>query len=122
MALGHERNGRHDREGPLWHCASGAEDRRYPGYPIGTRIERHDYGSLWRELIDMPTNAATAHLLRAATALAIQTWETEFIVTKVILSGTPAEGNLAANITGKTDAGGIANSLLTLTIPLPTSR
>jgi phage baseplate assembly protein W len=92
------------------------------GTPIGTRIERHDYGSLWRELIDMPTNAATAHLLRAATALAIQTWETEFIVTKVILSGTPAEGNLAANITGKTDAGGIANSLLTLTIPLPTSR
>ncbi|MDK4806073.1 MAG: GPW/gp25 family protein [Novosphingobium aromaticivorans] len=91
------------------------------GTPIGTRVMRRDYGSLWRELIDQPTNAATAHLLRAATALAIQTWETEFTVTKVTLSGAPAQGNLAANITGKTGEA-LANSLVTLTIPLPTSR
>lgn len=88
--------------------------------PIGTRIMLRDYGSLWRELIDQPTNAATAHLLRAATALAIQTWETEFTVTKVTLSGAPAEGNLAANITGRSTEAGLANSLITLTIPLPT--
>lgn len=86
--------------------------------PIGTRVQRRDFGSLWQELIDQPTNAATAHLLRAATALAIQTWETELTVTKVTLSGTPAEGNLAANITGKT-AQALGNSLVTLTIPLP---
>ncbi|HIQ16518.1 MAG TPA: hypothetical protein EYH41_00695 [Novosphingobium capsulatum] len=87
--------------------------------PIGTRQMRFDYGSLWRELIDQPANAATAHLLRAATALAIQTWEREFTVTRVTLAGAPAQGNLAVIITGKVDTAGRANSLLTLTIPLP---
>jgi len=86
--------------------------------PVGTRLIYRDFGSLWQELIDQPTNAAAAHLLRAATALAIQTWETELTVTKVTLSGAPAEGNLAANITGKT-AQALGNSLVTLTIPLP---
>jgi phage baseplate assembly protein W len=90
--------------------------------PIGTRQMRFDYGSLWRELIDQPANAATAHLLRAATALAIQTWEREFTVTRVTLAGAPAQGNLAVIITGKVDTAGRANSLLTLTIPLPRSR
>jgi hypothetical protein len=90
------------------------------GTPIGTRVMRRDYGSLWRELIDQPTNAATAHLLRGHGARHPDLGDGIHRHQGHAL-GAPAQGNLAANITGKTGEA-LANSLVTLTIPLPTSR
>ena len=43
--------------------------------PIGTRIQRRDYGSLLPELIDQPTGIDVMMQLRAAAVMAITQWE-----------------------------------------------
>lgn len=43
--------------------------------PIGTRIERREFGSLVPELLDRPLNGKTRLQLLAATAIALRTWE-----------------------------------------------
>lgn len=43
--------------------------------PIGTRIQRRDYGSLLPELIDQPTGVDVMMQLRAAAVMAITQWE-----------------------------------------------
>ncbi len=43
--------------------------------PVGSRIERRDYGSLLPDLIDHPGNAANRLRLSAATIMAILRWE-----------------------------------------------
>lgn len=43
--------------------------------PIGSRIQRREYGSMLSELIDQPTNSAVMMQLRAAVVMAIAQWE-----------------------------------------------
>lgn len=89
--------------------------------PLGSRVMLRDYGSLLFNLIDQPLNAATAMLLRAATAVAIRQWEPRFKLRQVTLSGTPAAGNLVISLSGtRTDLPGGA-ALATLSIPLPST-
>ncbi len=87
--------------------------------PLGSRVMLRDYGSLLFDLIDQPLNAATAMLLRAATAIAIQRWEPRIKVSRVSLSGSPADGNLAITIAGARTDVPPATARTTLSIPLP---
>jgi uncharacterized protein len=53
--------------------------------PVGSRIQRRDYGSLIPELIDQPLNVATQLRLYSATAAAILTWEPRATPTSITL-------------------------------------
>ena len=87
--------------------------------PLGTRTMLRDYGSLLFELVDQPANAATAMLLRAATAVALKRWEPRIRVSRVALSGEPASGRMIVTITGTRTDVPAANARTTLAIPLP---
>lgn len=89
--------------------------------PLGSRVMLRDYGSFIFDLIDQPLNAATAMLLRAATAVALRRWEPRIKVTRVTLSGSPAQGNLAITITGTRTDVPAATARTTLSIPLPST-
>jgi len=86
--------------------------------PLGTRIQRRDYGSLLFDLIDQPLNAATRALVHAATALAITRWEPRLRLRKVKMGGEPAQGHLLITIEGdRTDLPAV-NNYVSLSIPI----
>lgn len=85
--------------------------------PLGTRTMRRDYGSNLFELMDQPINDALPLLVSAASALAIQAWETRVKLTNITLSGDLASGQAEIIITGlRTDLPAPA-AALTLSIP-----
>lgn len=86
--------------------------------PLGTRLMRRDYGSLLFELLDRPLNAATAMLLRAATAIAIRRWEADFRITRVTLSGDFAGGAPLIAIAGYDLSAPDPTALVSLSIPI----
>lgn len=86
--------------------------------PLGTRVMRREYGSLVFELIDLPLNATTVMLLRAATAIAIRRWETGFRITRVMLSGDFAGGAPVIEIEGYDLSAPDPTALVSLSIPL----
>lgn len=86
--------------------------------PLGTRVMRRDYGSMLFELIDQPLNAATRMLVNAATAIAIKRWEPRIRLTAVAMSGGSAEGQLDIEIQGERTDLPIANSRVSLSIPI----
>ncbi|TAJ72994.1 MAG: oxidoreductase [Sphingobium sp.] len=89
------------------------------GTPLGSRVMLRDYGSLLFKLIDQPLNAATAMLLRAATAVALRRWEPRFRLAQVTLSGSPVAGNLVITLSGTRTDVPAATARTTLSIPLP---
>ncbi|WP_255406064.1 GPW/gp25 family protein [Novosphingobium sp. CF614] len=89
------------------------------GTPLGWRVMRRDYGSLLFDLIDQPINAATVMLLRAATAVSLRRWEPRLKLSKVSLSGTPADGTLTITLSGTRTDVPAPNARTTLSIPLP---
>ena len=60
--------------------------------PVGTRIQRRDYGSVIPELIDQPLDTATMLRLYSATAAAIVKWEPR--VTLVSIGLTSDNGSV----------------------------
>lgn len=68
--------------------------------PIGSRVMRRDYGSRLAELIDAPLNAATRHLIAAASAGAITRWEPRVTLTRVKIEDPTAGGSLSLRIEG----------------------
>lgn len=60
---------------------------------------RRDYGSDLPDLVDAPLNRETLMKIFAATADAIQTWETRFQVQQVYAS-SPALGSVVLDLTG----------------------
>lgn len=89
------------------------------GTPLGSRVMRRDYGSLLFQLIDQPLNAATAMLLRAATAVALRRWEPRLKVTRIALSGAPQDGTFQITVSGKRTDMPAASANASLAIPLP---
>lgn len=59
--------------------------------PIGSRIERHEYGSLVPELIDQPTNGYMRMLIQAACVMAIARWEPRLSLTSLTFNVGTAE-------------------------------
>ena len=67
--------------------------------PVGSRVERRDYGSDLFELIDEPANNQTIIDIIAATAQALAKWEPRFKVTKVEVPEISA-GHVTINLYG----------------------
>lgn len=65
--------------------------------PIGTRVERRDYGSKLFDLVDAPSTQATMINIITATAVALDQWEPRVKLRKVEVTGiTP--GRVEMNI------------------------
>ncbi|WP_414492332.1 GPW/gp25 family protein [Stenotrophomonas maltophilia] len=60
--------------------------------PLGSRIQRRDYGSLLPELIDQPFNDHTRLQLFGATATALMRWEPRIRLTRVSLTRSDTPG------------------------------
>lgn len=86
--------------------------------PIGSRIQRRDYGSMLFDLIDQPLNGSTRLLLFAATALAIARWEPRIRLRRVGITGG-ADGAVVLSLEGDL-ADLTANSHVLLSVPIRT--
>lgn len=86
--------------------------------PIGTRLQRREYGSMLFDLIDQPLNPATRLLIFAATALALARWEPRLRLRRVQLTGT-ADGAVSLSLEGDL-ADLTANSHVLLSVPIRT--
>lgn len=60
--------------------------------PLGSRIQRRDYGSLLPELVDQPFNDHTRLQLYGAAATALMRWEPRIRLTRVSLSPSDTPG------------------------------
>jgi uncharacterized protein len=70
--------------------------------PIGSRLQRREYGSRLPDLIDAPANAATRVQLFAATATALMRWEPRIILQRVQLNAAnAARGQFVVDVTCK---------------------
>lgn len=67
--------------------------------PIGSRVQRREYGSRLPRLVDAPMNRSTLLDIYAATAEAIARWEPRFEVTKVAASSAQP-GRVVLDLTG----------------------
>lgn len=85
--------------------------------PIGSRVGRRDYGSLFFQLLDQPMNGLGRVRLFAAAALALSRWEPRLRITGFALA-TNAQGATAITVIGqRRDVSG-RNSLSRLLVPL----
>jgi phage baseplate assembly protein W len=67
--------------------------------PIGTRVQRREYGSRLPRLVDAPINASTILEIYAATAEALAKWEPRFELKQTrIASASP--GRVELDLTG----------------------
>lgn len=85
--------------------------------PLGTRVNRLDFGSMLFELIDQPMNALGRLRLFAATATAIARWEPLFRLTRVALSFA-ADGKAHLELEGVDLESPAPNALARLSVPL----
>ena len=60
--------------------------------PLGSRVQRRDYGSLLPELIDQPFNDHTRLQLFGATATALMRWEPRIRLTRVSITPSDTPG------------------------------
>lgn len=67
--------------------------------PIGTRVERRDYGSLLPSLIDQPFNDKTRLQLYGATATALMRWEPRIRVSRIAISRGSGNGEFVLDLT-----------------------
>lgn len=74
--------------------------------PIGSRIERREYGSLLPELIDAPANRATFVQLYAASATAIMQFEPRIRLTRVTIDAADQSGSITLSVEGNRNPGG----------------
>lgn len=86
--------------------------------PLGTRLMRHDYGSLLPELIDQPFNNTTRLRMYGAVAVALQQWEPRITLTRVGIEAGTAPGSLALEIEGQLTISPKASEYARLSIPL----
>lgn len=68
--------------------------------PLGSRIQRREYGSLLPFLIDQPQNSATILKLMAATASALRNWEPRLKLTKATISDITWQGGCTLYLEG----------------------
>lgn len=81
--------------------------------PLGSRLQRRDYGSLVPSLIDAPGNGATLIRVYAAVATALIRWEPRVRVTRIGLHHLAASGTAELEIEGQLADG----SALTTSVP-----
>jgi len=83
--------------------------------PLGSRIQRRDYGSLLPDLIDQPFNERTRLQLFGAIATALMRWERRIRLTRIALTLASAPGAFVLELDYRPSDGRPAASL---TVPL----
>lgn len=68
--------------------------------PLGSRLERRNYGSLFPSLIDQPDNAHTRLRCYAAIASALMKWEPRLRVTRVGMTAGDRPGQATVDLQG----------------------
>lgn len=68
--------------------------------PLGSRLERRNYGSLQPSLIDQPDNAHTRLRCYAAIASALMKWEPRLRVTRVGMTAGDRPGQATVDLQG----------------------
>lgn len=86
--------------------------------PLGSRVQRRDFGSLLPELIDQPFNATTRTQLYGATASALSRWESRLELTRVSLAAGEHAGAFVLTLEGQRTDVAPANAHTRLSIPL----
>ena len=69
--------------------------------PLGSRMERRNYGSLLPGLIDAPDNAITRLRCYAAIASALMNWEPRLRVTRIGLQSGETPGQATLTLEGE---------------------
>lgn len=85
--------------------------------PVGSRIERREYGSLLPDLIDQPGDAANRMRMMSATVMAIIRWEPRLAVQKATIDLDMA-GTVTIDMDAVRRTGPRAGSPINLSIPL----
>lgn len=67
--------------------------------PVGSRINRREYGSLLFSLIDSPQNAANRLRVYAAVYSALNQWEPRITLSSISME-TTADGKMVIELTG----------------------
>ena len=81
--------------------------------PLGSRIERRNYGSLIPSLIDQPSNAHTRLRCYAAVASALMNWEPRLRITRVGMTYGQQMGQATITLEGE-----YLGSALSMSVPL----
>lgn len=69
--------------------------------PLGTRLQRRNYGSLLPNLIDQPDNAHTRLRCYAAIASALMKWEPRLRITRVGMTTGDRPGQATVDLQGE---------------------
>lgn len=88
--------------------------------PVGTCLQRRNFGSEIFSLVDGPNNPKTRIKLYAATATALMRWEPRLKLSRVSLSSAPqSNGHQAIDIEGSTT---ISGDLVATTVRLTAEK
>ncbi|MEM1284951.1 MAG: GPW/gp25 family protein [Pseudomonadota bacterium] len=68
--------------------------------PIGSRVERREFGSRIPDILDAPQNRFTIVNLMVETADALDLWETRFLLTNVGVNHAGDDGHLGLYMRG----------------------
>ncbi len=86
--------------------------------PLGTRLMRHDYGSLLPELIDQPFNGLTRMRMFGAAAVALMRWEPRITLARIGIEAGAIPGSLVLLLEGQRPVSTQATEHFRLSIPL----
>lgn len=86
--------------------------------PIGTRVQRRDFGSLLPELVDQPFNSTTQLRLYGAAATALMRWEPRLQIKQLSLSRGERPGAFVLDVTCRRVRSQQSNEFTRLTVPL----
>ncbi len=86
--------------------------------PLGSRIQRRDYGSLLPELIDQPFNDTTRLRLYGAIATALMRWEPRLTLRRVDLTRGTEPGTFVLELDALRTVSAGTSSTTRLSVPL----
>ena len=86
--------------------------------PLGTRLQRRDFGSLLPELVDQPFNSTTQLRLYGAAATALMRWEPRIQITQLALAKGERPGAFVLDVTCRRIRTQRSNEFTRLTVPL----
>lgn len=86
--------------------------------PLGSRLQRRDYGSLIPTLIDQPFNGITRMRLMAATVMALLRWEPRIKLSRVDIQFGTDRGAVVLELTATRKNGPRSGQAVSLSLPL----
>ncbi|KVE64677.1 hypothetical protein WI96_14150 [Burkholderia vietnamiensis] len=90
--------------------------------PLGTRVERREYGSLLAELIDGPVNPVMRMRVMAASVMALARWEPRIQVNQVDFGSTGIDGGAVLELQGERTDGPRADTAFSMRLPATNGR